>query len=396
MAAVDDAGPVTRSRIEAFSHTAAALSDLATQWRGQAQRLQQAADGYVEQVNNPNGIQWSGQTAVAYFDAAHADRMVVLPAVTHVHAMADVADRGGDKLLAAQQAALGAIAEAEADNFTVGDDLSITDNYVSNSPTLRAVRQAAAVGHRNYIDYHAALLTAENQRIAANLNAGSAQMAGMAPQHWRQPVTEFVQPNTGAIAPNHKGTTHAVDNHTWKQDPALPVDPKEMTEAEARAAWATVNADIADFNARCGRIFILPNEQAAYDACVAAKGPLDERQAAIRARLKDLGVPIDGDQAAPPPVSKGRDDSPPFPPPSEITGVTGHGEQRIQYGRDGHGVSETAMQDAVAHPTHSPTFRPDQFGGAYEYEGKDAVVILNKDGQVVTAWPTNRNGWRNP
>lgn len=396
MAAVDGAGPVTRSRIEAFDHIAAAMSDLATHWRGQAQRLQQAADVYVEQVNNPNGAEWSGQTAVAYFDTAHADRMVVLPAVTHVHAMADVADRGGDRLLAAQEAALEAIAEAEADNFTVGEDLSVTDGYVSNSPTVRAVRQAAAVGHRNYIDYRAALVTAENQRIAAELNAGSAQMAGMAPPHWRQPVAEFVQPDTGAITPNHKGTTHAVDNHTWKQDPASPVDPKDMTEAEARAAWATVNADIADYNARCGRVFVLPNEQAAYNACVAAKGPLDERQAAIRARMKDLGVPIENEEAAPPPASKGKDDLSPFPPPTEITGVTGHGEQRIQFGRDGHGVSDEAMQDAVAHPTDPPSFRPDQLGGAYEYEGKDAVVVLNEDGQVVTAWPTNRNGWRNP
>lgn len=28
--------------------------------------------------------------------------------------------------------------------------------------------------------------------------------------------------------------------------------------------------------------------------------------------------------------------------------------------------------------------------------GKDATVVLNKDGQVVTAWANSRAGWRNP
>ncbi|MBV9321081.1 MAG: hypothetical protein JO106_14420 [Mycobacterium sp.] len=165
---------------------------------------------------------------------------------------------------------MAAIAEAEADDFNVGEDLSVTDTDASDSPTVRAARQAAAVGHRNYIAYRAALLSAENQRIAAQLNAGAAQMADMAPAHWRQPVTEYAQPapvNTAATTPattdNSKGTIRAVDNRTWKQDPSQPtpaVDPKDMTAAQARAAWDAVNGDIARWSARCGRTFILPNE----------------------------------------------------------------------------------------------------------------------------------------
>lgn len=181
--------------------------------------------------------------------------------------------------------------------------------------------------------------------------------------------------------------------------PVPPVDPKDMTEAQARAEWDAVNNDIARWNARCGRTFVLPNEQAAYDICIADRVPLLERQAAIRARVNDLDVPIEGEESAPPPTHEppqATEETPPFPPPTEITGVTEHGEQRVFYGRDGHGVSDKAMHDAVANPTYPPSFRPDQYGGAYEYEGKDAVVVLNKDGEVVTTWPTNSNGWRNP
>ena len=30
----------------------------------------------------------------------------------------------------------------------------------------------------------------------------------------------------------------------------------------------------------------------------------------------------------------------------------------------------------------------------YNNQGKDATVVLNKDGEVITAWPNNDHGWR--
>jgi hypothetical protein len=54
------------------------------------------------------------------------------------------------------------------------------------------------------------------------------------------------------------------------------------------------------------------------------------------------------------------------------------------------------MQDAVEHPIGPPEYSPDQYGGSYTYVGKDATVILSKDGKVITAWANSRDGWRNP
>jgi hypothetical protein len=54
------------------------------------------------------------------------------------------------------------------------------------------------------------------------------------------------------------------------------------------------------------------------------------------------------------------------------------------------------MQDAVEHPIGPPEYSPDQYGGNYTYVGKDATVILSKDGKVITAWANSRDGWRNP
>ncbi len=61
-------------------------------------------------------------------------------------------------------------------------------------------------------------------------------------------------------------------------------------------------------------------------------------------------------------------------------------------GRNGGvGVSDTAMQDAVQNPTKVIP----QANGTYRYVGKDAVVVLNKEGHVVTTWARNRAGRRN-
>lgn len=114
---------------------------------------------------------------------------------------------------------------------------------------------------------------------------------------------------------------------------------KDMTAVQARAAWDAVNADIARYNARCGRTFVLPNEQAAYDACIADKGSLFERQAAIRARLGELGVPVEGEPPpAPDPAGPQPNEGLPPPgvsPPAESNLTVGPPSRPIQQARGG-------------------------------------------------------------
>jgi hypothetical protein len=67
---------------------------------------------------------------------------------------------------------------------------------------------------------------------------------------------------------------------------------------------------------------------------------------------------------------------PPSPPPTKITGLTGHGADQVMSRDGGHGVNDGALQDAVSHPTQSPVFGVDQHGrGAYIYFGRDATVF---------------------
>lgn len=96
--------------------------------------------------------------------------------------------------------------------------------------------------------------------------------------------------------------------------PPMPVDPKDMSAEQALAEWAEVNAEIRAGNARCGVENVGPLPPAQYNACIASRGPLLERLTAIRARLNDLGIPIEG-EPAPGPTQPGTPGS--EPPPNQ-------------------------------------------------------------------------------
>lgn len=79
---------------------------------------------------------------------------------------------------------------------------------------------------------------------------------------------------------------------------------------------------------------------------------------------------------------------------TRIRGLTRHGRDQI-YGRDGGiGVSASAMLDAVRNG--QVRRGRDRSGRRFiQYIGRNAVVNINRQGRVITAWPTNRNGQRN-
>ncbi|WP_236056813.1 hypothetical protein [Mycobacterium sp. SM1] len=147
-------------------------------------------------------------------------------------------------------------------------------------------------------------------------------------------------------------------------DPTPPVPPPvppidEMTKEQALAAYVKLKEDLARYSDDClKRPFVLPQEQGAYDSCVARMGELNARKAALESRLRDLGVQL-GNEPAPPPTQPGAHDTqppaqespqipqetPPFPPPNRVTGLTEHGAQQVNSRDGGHGVSDSAMQD---------------------------------------------------
>lgn len=76
--------------------------------------------------------------------------------------------------------------------------------------------------------------------------------------------------------------------------------------------------------------------------------------------------------------------------PTKITGFTSHGTHSA-ISHNGRGVNQRAILDAVKKPTK---LGYDSVRDTFKYVGRDAVVVLNKEGKIVTTWATNRNGFR--
>lgn len=77
--------------------------------------------------------------------------------------------------------------------------------------------------------------------------------------------------------------------------------------------------------------------------------------------------------------------------PTSITGWTDHVKGQI-LGRDGGlGVTRAALEDAFSNPS-SITYKPSNYGPTFQFRGKNATVVVNVDGKVVTGWAKNRGG----
>ena len=217
------------------------LTEAASHWESVGDRSYGVAHGVW---SDALGVDWSGEAADALRTDTHADLMTTSGVADQLQEAASVARSGASELDAARSQVRYAVEDAQSAGFKVGEDLSVTDRMAGGSAAQMAARQAAAQAHAANIGGRAAQLVSADAQVASRVTAA---VAGVG--------------NTFPAAPSPNGQIRAVDNHTFKQDPALPVRPEDMTEAEARAAWAEVNAELNAWNARCGKTFILPTEQ---------------------------------------------------------------------------------------------------------------------------------------
>ena len=77
--------------------------------------------------------------------------------------------------------------------------------------------------------------------------------------------------------------------------------------------------------------------------------------------------------------------------PTKITNYSTHIIKQME-GRDGGvGVSASALNDAFSHPIKIE-YVPSPYGPTFKYTGNNAVVVVNPEGNAVTAWATNSAG----
>jgi hypothetical protein len=187
-----DVGLPTRSEIEGWIDAVNDLSSSAASYRAAAENIEITADSHVRQLSAPGGSEWTGRAADTAQESSYADRGVVYRSADHMREMAKVADRGAANLLQVRHRALDAISQAEADDFRVGDDLTVTDTrrYTGRDINAYVARQANAEEHQGDIARWAGVLAAEDADIGAKLGAGAAALTDMIPEQWASGIIQ--------------------------------------------------------------------------------------------------------------------------------------------------------------------------------------------------------------
>ncbi|WP_102142983.1 HNH/ENDO VII family nuclease [Mycobacterium hubeiense] len=168
----------TKSRIQNWP--SAHLESTAAQLLAWADGSERLFEQHVQNVAAPGGTNWAGSAKDAAYARVTADMEVVRRQSQVQRDGADIASNGADDIQAAQRKALEAIAEAEADGFSVGEDLSVTEARYA-SPLLRAPagRQEAALEHAENIRWHAEQLLATDRLVGDRLEAKAAELQGI-------------------------------------------------------------------------------------------------------------------------------------------------------------------------------------------------------------------------
>jgi hypothetical protein len=316
------------------------LTEAAAHWEDVGERSYGVAHGVWSDALT---VDWDGSAADVLRTDTHADLMTTSGVVDQLQEAATVARSGASQLDAARSAVRYAVEDAQSAGFQVGEDLSVTDRMAGGSGAQMAARQAAAQTHAANIGGRAAQLVSADAQVASRVTAAVAAVGSTFPS-----------------APSTNGQVHAVDNRTFKQDPSLPVSPNDMTKTEALAAWEAINAEQRAWNARCGveNVGLLPPAQ--YNACLASQSSISERKAAIKARLGQLGIPVEGEPGS---------GSPPRGGPSSSPNIA---DEAAEIGREASLLPRGARSDGIADKITGLHLDQDQAAQAADIAAKTA------------------------
>lgn len=241
-------GVPSRSDVEAWDSSD--LNAAATRWRTVAGALESAFEQHRQNILTPGGTTWEGDAKDAALDRVTADTSVVRRQGDMHREVADIATRGSEDIRGARSRVLEAIAEAEQDDFTVGEDLSVADNRAYDEETA-AARMTAATEHAEFIRWRAEQLVATDALIGQQLQANAAELEGIQFEGERDgketdPTIRLVDnktedPGSQAESSEHRdaGSLPKESAGSW-QDMLVPegmAEKSENPEAAAESPW---------------------------------------------------------------------------------------------------------------------------------------------------------------
>lgn len=201
MSAAAGGGLPTRSEIEGWNTSY--LISAAERWRTAALGSENAFIQHRQNIDAPGGTDWSGDAKDAALSRVAADLSVVRAQGEVQRAAATIADSGSRDIETARHKVLEAIAEAEADGFRVGEDLSVTDTRRVDITEL-ALRQTIAVEHAEDIRWNADQLAQVDGLVGDRLTGKAAELDGVRFEGEGEPAVQLVD-NTFSLAPGEGG-----------------------------------------------------------------------------------------------------------------------------------------------------------------------------------------------
>jgi hypothetical protein len=169
-------GLPTRSEIQGWD--VSYLVGAAARWRQSASGSEDAFAEHRQNIAAPGGTEWFGDAKDAALDRVTADTYVVGIQGDIQREAADIAESGSADIQSAQRKVLEAIAEAEADGFRVGEDLSLTDTRRVDVSTL-AARQTSAAEYAEDIRWNAERLVQADSLVGQRLAEKSTELDGV-------------------------------------------------------------------------------------------------------------------------------------------------------------------------------------------------------------------------
>jgi hypothetical protein len=174
------------------------LINAAAYWTNTADRWH---DTFTQVNSQAHAMEWEGRGGDALRTRTGGDLATVSAKADVLRNVAQVARTSASNISAAKRQALYAVEDAQNAEFTVEEDLSLTDRYYYTDPVERAARQAEADQLATVIYQRAtALLNAEAQASAQLTSAAGALNVPAAAHDEFDLDTQYVRP-AGLTAP---------------------------------------------------------------------------------------------------------------------------------------------------------------------------------------------------
>ncbi|OBF43318.1 hypothetical protein A5719_09535 [Mycolicibacterium peregrinum] len=166
----------TRSEIEEWDISY--LEVAAAAWRQAATTSEDAFDQHRQNISSPGGTTWEGDAKDAVLNRVTADCAIVSRQGGVLREAADLAESSHRDIRTAQSEAVAAIKAAEDDDFSVGEDLSVTDTKRVELFSVRA-RQTSANEHAEDIRWYADRLVQADTHVGERLQSKAVELDGI-------------------------------------------------------------------------------------------------------------------------------------------------------------------------------------------------------------------------